>query len=182
MIYKKTTKELLGESVHELAQKSGLDKITVKQIADNCGVSTVTFYKYFKDKYDLISWIYNYRMEEIFADFNDGMITWEQVLACMFSVMREDRAFYHNAYKNVVGQNGFFQSTSERLYELFTESVKKNYSVKITAETDFYIKYYLGGIATCFFDWFGKGCEGDIDDIAGRLCELAPEPLVPYLF
>ena len=182
MIYKKTVKELLGESVHELAKKSDLDKVTVKQIAENCRISTVTFYKYFRDKYDLIAWIYTYQMEEIFADFDDGMISWAQTLTALFSIVQEDKSFYGNANKNVVGQNGFSESTAAKLYELFTGSVKKKYSAEVDGEMDFYIKFYLGGITACFFDWFGGGCVGDIGVIVERLCELAPQFLVPYLF
>ena len=44
MIRRKTTKEILGESVHELAAKKPIDKITVREIVENCGLSPATFY------------------------------------------------------------------------------------------------------------------------------------------
>lgn len=61
LIRRKTTKELLGESIHELAQKKPVDKITVREITDNCGMAPATFYRHFHDKYELIAWIYNYQ-------------------------------------------------------------------------------------------------------------------------
>lgn len=45
----------MGESVRELAAQRSLDKITVKEIAQNCGVTSATFYNHFRDKYDLIA-------------------------------------------------------------------------------------------------------------------------------
>ena len=53
---RKNAKEILAESFQELARGKNIDKITVKEITDNCGYSTVTFYRQVKDKYDLIAW------------------------------------------------------------------------------------------------------------------------------
>ena len=50
---RKTTKEILAESFQELALKKNVERITVKEITDNCQLSTTTFYRLFKDKYDL---------------------------------------------------------------------------------------------------------------------------------
>jgi len=53
---RKTTKEILAESFRELAQTKSIDKITIQDITDNCGYSPATFYRHFKDKYDMIAW------------------------------------------------------------------------------------------------------------------------------
>ena len=53
---RKTTKEILAESFRELAESKSIDKITVQEIVNNCDYSTATFYRHFKDKYDLIAW------------------------------------------------------------------------------------------------------------------------------
>ena len=55
---RKTTKGILAESFRELAEGQSVDKITVQEIVDNCDYSTATFYRHFKDKYDLIAWNY----------------------------------------------------------------------------------------------------------------------------
>ena len=55
---RKTAKEILAESFRELSALKSADKITIKDIASNCGYSTATFYRNFKDKYDLIAWDY----------------------------------------------------------------------------------------------------------------------------
>ena len=52
---RKTAKEILADSFRELAEQKTVDKITVKDITENCGYSTATFYRQFKDKYDLIN-------------------------------------------------------------------------------------------------------------------------------
>ena len=52
---RKTTQELLAESFRELAQGRSIDRITIRQIVENCGYSPATFYRHFRDKYDLIA-------------------------------------------------------------------------------------------------------------------------------
>lgn len=42
---RKTAKEILAETFQELAEKKSIDKITVKDITDNCGYSPATFYR-----------------------------------------------------------------------------------------------------------------------------------------
>ena len=53
---RKTAKEMLVESFRELAEKKAVDKITVQDIIEACGFSKTTFYRSFKDKYDLMAW------------------------------------------------------------------------------------------------------------------------------
>lgn len=47
---RKTAKEILMASFQELAAVKSIDKITIQEIADNCGYSSATFYRNFKDK------------------------------------------------------------------------------------------------------------------------------------
>ena len=58
---RKTTKEILAESFRELAENRPVDKITIQEIVDNCDYSPATFYRHFKDKYDMIAWDYVHR-------------------------------------------------------------------------------------------------------------------------
>ena len=52
---RKTTKEILAESFRELAENRPVNKITIQEIVDNCDFSPETFYRHFRDKYDLIA-------------------------------------------------------------------------------------------------------------------------------
>ena len=75
---RKTAKEILAESFQELAEKKPVDKITVKDITGNCGYSTATFYRHFRDKYDLIAWYHAAGTAEIMAKIGkDGYTTYD---------------------------------------------------------------------------------------------------------
>ncbi len=42
--------------MHEITP---VEEITVRQITENCGVTSQTFYRNFLDKYDLINWYFD---------------------------------------------------------------------------------------------------------------------------
>ena len=50
------TKRALEASLKKLLLQKPLDKITINDIAEDCGISRMTFYYHFKDIYDLIEW------------------------------------------------------------------------------------------------------------------------------
>ena len=50
------TKYALENSLKNLLLQKPLDKITISDITDDCGISRMTFYYHFKDIYDLVEW------------------------------------------------------------------------------------------------------------------------------
>ena len=77
---RKTTKEILTESFREIAEMKPINKITVRDITDNCGYSPATFYRHFKDKYELIACDYVTRIEEITAKVGTDDYKWSDTL------------------------------------------------------------------------------------------------------
>ena len=75
---RKTAKEILAESFREIADKKPINKITVRDITDNCGYSSATFYRHFKDKYDLIAYDYMTRIESINEKIGNDGYKWKR--------------------------------------------------------------------------------------------------------
>ena len=53
------TKAALSEGIKEIMKEKKLSQITIKDITEKCGVSRNAFYYHFRDKYDLINWIFS---------------------------------------------------------------------------------------------------------------------------
>ena len=56
-----TTKRALEASLKHLLLQKPLKKITINDIAEDCGISRMTFYYHFKDIYDLVEWAKGHR-------------------------------------------------------------------------------------------------------------------------
>ena len=52
-----TTKQALEASLKKLMLCKPLHKITIQNIANDCGISRMAFYYHFKDIYDLVEWV-----------------------------------------------------------------------------------------------------------------------------
>ena len=50
------TKQILEESLKKLMLQKPLDKITIRDLTEDCDISRMAFYYHFKDIYDLVEW------------------------------------------------------------------------------------------------------------------------------
>ena len=53
------TKYELADAMKRCMKTAPVEKITVKEIVEACGVTRQTFYRNFQDKYDLINWYFD---------------------------------------------------------------------------------------------------------------------------
>ena len=59
-------KYLLADAMKQCMKKAAVEKITVKEIVEECGTTRQTFYRNFRDKYDLINWYFDKILQESF--------------------------------------------------------------------------------------------------------------------
>lgn len=64
------TRKLISEKTLELASKRPVNKITVKEVVDACGITRNTFYYHFHDVYDVLNSILKDKMTELNFDDN----------------------------------------------------------------------------------------------------------------
>ena len=66
------TKRALAASLKNLLLQKPLNKITINDIAEDCGISRMTFYYHFKDIYDLVEWTCAEDAARALEGFRDG--------------------------------------------------------------------------------------------------------------
>ena len=52
------TKTALAEALKDLMRKKPFARISVSDICESCGLNRKSFYYHFRDKYDLLNWIF----------------------------------------------------------------------------------------------------------------------------
>lgn len=92
------TKYLLARSMKECMQSSSVESITVKQIAENCGLTRQTFYRNFLDKYDLINWYFDKLLAKSFEHMGQGKNIYN-ALVKKFTYIEEERTFLSIAFR-----------------------------------------------------------------------------------
>ena len=60
-------KRVIADAFFSLAQKKNIDKITVKELVEKCGISRQSFYYHFRDVMDVMNWSLQQAIEEVLA-------------------------------------------------------------------------------------------------------------------
>ena len=59
-----TTKDKIADTLERLLEHQSFDKITIKLLVTECGISRQSFYYYFKDILDVIEWLAHQNTQE----------------------------------------------------------------------------------------------------------------------
>ena len=104
-------KYALSLSLKKLLSNHGLDKITVKELVEDCGVNRQTFYYYFRDIYDLLEWTFQEDAEHFLRGTEHR--DWKQGLWEVMAYLRENRTLVWNAYHSISHEavSGFLKRT-----------------------------------------------------------------------
>lgn len=149
-------KYVLALSLKDLARNKSLDKISVRDIVDNCGAGRQTFYNHFKDKYDLINWIYEsnaYRIRNMFIDVENR----DKVISMLLLHIKENQPFYANAF-NYEGQNLFLEFLYKNTYDSYMQLIKKRFGEnQITDSLAYTLEFYSYGAVNMVKRWSEKG-------------------------
>ena len=110
------TKRALASALRELMDEVPFDKIQVAHICERCDMNRKSFYYHFKDKYDLLNWIFDTEIIS-FAQRLTAAQEFDQRVEEIREVCNyfyENRNFYRKALK-VEGQKFLFRTLSRVL-------------------------------------------------------------------
>ncbi len=155
MIVRPSTRDLLAASLQELSRSSPVDKISVRQIADNCGLTATTFYNHFENKYALMAWIYNRKVEQV-IDGIGSRWGWQYALYEFAALLEEDRTFYSNALTNTEGMLSFRRSTNDAAIERIRQRLVALHGEQ-PGDVLFLVKFYMRAVSDSIEAWFLRG-------------------------
>jgi probable dihydroxyacetone kinase regulator len=146
------TKKALAAAMKELMVQMDFAKISVGDICEKCGMSRKSFYYHFRDKYDLVNWIfYTEFIERVGLNaVSDG----RELLAGICEYFYENRAFYINAF-HVEGQNSFTEFFAETLHPFMLAYV--NERIGEQEHRDFFCTFYTDALRVAITQWLREG-------------------------
>lgn len=96
----KLTERALAEAVTELLKSRTLDKITIKDITSECGLTRNTFYYHFHDVYDLLRWVFEQKTAEIMRKY-EAQEDWEGGLKETLDYLYENQVMITHLYESI---------------------------------------------------------------------------------
>ncbi|MDD2213187.1 MAG: TetR/AcrR family transcriptional regulator C-terminal domain-containing protein [Oscillospiraceae bacterium] len=147
-----STKKALAQAMKELMAEKAMSKISVGEIADSCGMSRKSFYYHFKDKYDLVNWIY-YTEFVSTIQFKSNMDPWT-IIQLICDYFYANRVFYTNAFQ-IEGQNSFrdyFADVMTPVMEVVFQDL-----VRPQPHRDFFISFMVDAVRLAIIRWLKEG-------------------------
>lgn len=152
------TKRALATALRELMKEVPFEKIQVAQICERCDMNRKSFYYHFKDKYDLVNWIFDTEIIPFIckADKSGQYEQRVEMLREICDYFYANRSFYRAALK-IQGQNSF----SEHLGEFVRPLLKLRLTnlVGNIANDDFTLNFFADAAICSLERWLlDKNC------------------------
>lgn len=153
------TQKALAESLKKLLNRKTLNKITVSDITNDCGVNRQTFYYHFHDVYELVDWIFAEEMKR-YAQEGFTPDNWRDVMMRLMDNFLEDRHFIINVY------NSLNRKELEKYMGVFVKpavtdivnEIARNYDV-YTEDIDFLTSTLTASLTGIVAEWIGGGMD-----------------------
>ena len=142
------TKQALIASFKKLLETEPFDKITISDITNDCGLSRQTFYYHFRDKYDLVNWIYDTEFISV-ARSRQYASGWDRI-ADLCAYFYENRRFYCKVLA-IQGQNSFSDHFRELIVPVLEEVLRDILPEKDVLE--FHINFFSDAFICALERW-----------------------------
>lgn len=164
-----TTKLALEASLKKLLLKKPVDKITINDLTEDCGISRMAFYYHFKDIYDLIEWACLEDGKRALAD-KKTYSTWSEGLEQIFEAVLENKPFILNVYHSV-SQKKIESYLYKLTYDLLADVVEEECrDAAVSGEDKALIaEFYKYGFVGMMLHWIDGRHEGGLQ----RTCAAA---------
>lgn len=164
-----TTKRALEASLKNLLKQKPLNKITINDIAEDCGINRMTFYYHFKDIYDLIEWSC---VEDVTKALKGKKTydTWQQGFLQIFQAAIENKPFVMNVYHSVSREQveTFLYKLTYDLMIGVIEEMSSGMAIK-DSDKKFIADFYTYAFVGLMLDWIKNDMKKDPQVLIDRL-------------
>ncbi len=167
------TKGIIIEAFRKLLTKHKFDDITVQNILDEAHCSRGTFYRHFKDKYDIMNYYYSVSRQLINSE--PGLSRTEKIRLIIDSFA--NNVHYFQGVVDTEGSNSFlvFIKNSSMQYFLDIYRNKTDSIDPIPARIRFMADFLSSGYASVIRDWIIKDNLLSKNELAECLYAMTPE-------
>ncbi len=173
-------REKLARAIKEEMEQASLDKITVTQIVERAGVTRQTFYRNFKDKYDLVNWHFEQLAQKSFKQMGVSL-TLREGLIKKFEFLKGERTFFTQAFRSN-DCNSVVAYDYQCILEFYSAILEKKLRRReLPPDVAFLLQMYCAGSIRMTVEWVTGGMERPIPELVDLLIEAMPQRLYTLL-
>ena len=166
------TKHRIAEAMKTLVRGRSIDDITVSEIIEQSGVSRPTFYRHFRDKYDLVNWYFQELCDQSFLQMGVSL-SLPEALNRKFQFLQSEQEFFSAAFR-CSSQNNLMEYDYECIYHFYSTFIQQHSEVMFTPEIEFVLELYCRGSIAMTARWAVSGMTVEPAIITGWLIASLP--------
>lgn len=163
------TKRAMEQSLKNLLLKKPLNKITITDITEDCGINRMTFYYHFQDIYDLVEWACYEDAKKALKN-KKTHDTWQQGLTQLLYAVRDNKPFIINVYNCV--DKGQVEKYLKPLTDDLLLGVVEEESINVNVREEdkkFIAQVYSYCFVGIMLDWIKNDMKEKPEDLVERL-------------
>lgn len=163
------TQKAIAESLIKLLNEKPLDKITIKDIVEDCGINRNTFYYHFEDIPSLVKMILNGETQKVLLR-QEELVSWEEdfIRAAQFALQNK-KVVYHiyNSVQREDAEKYLYDIAGDVMWH-YVEAVAAGSRAK-EEDKRLIADFYKSALVGMTLDWLNNGMK------------YSPEPLIRRL-
>ena len=149
------TKKALADSLKLFLTKKILTKITVSEIAADCGVNRKTFYYHFEDIHALLKWMLEQEAIEVVKNF-DLIAEYEEAILFVMDYVEKNDAILNNICYSLGREElkRFFYADFIGITRSFVNGVERLEQIRVPDDyKEFLCQFYTEALSAVLLEW-----------------------------
>lgn len=165
------TKGMFADELEAMMARVPLSKVRVADLCARCGVERRVFYYHFKDKYDLVAWMFD---RDYRAATETGAPYTEALYAEAHRRIWARRGFYRRAFEED-SQNSIRCYLLQLSIEANEAALKRHLGVPVLSrERAFEARHFAHGNVGCVIDWLRDAVDATPEQLAAEMFACMP--------
>ena len=183
------TKHIIAETFIDLLKDKPLNQITVTDICKNAQINRGSFYKYYKNVYDLMEQLQNEGIDELQkmlekTDTSSGSAV-RDILFQVLAVIKSRKSLIESMNVNIcIADDDFIK----RMMNFITDYMRNTVSIDTDQEADQTImerrfmvnQYILGGCSNLIMNWINTGMTMEEETLVDYILEFTNKSQQDY--
>lgn len=168
------TKGMFAAELETMMASLPLSQVRVADLCERCGVERRVFYYHFRDKYDLVAWMF----ERDYALASDGKTPYtEELYAASHRRLWARRAFYRRAFEEDA-QNSIYRYLLQLSVEANEMVLRRFLGVSdLSPAHAFSARHFAHGNVGCVVDWLRGAVDATPEQLAAYMFSCMPREL-----
>lgn len=172
---KNRTKLWIADQMRGMMKYKSIEKIRVSEICEAAGIERSTFYYHFRDKYDLIAWMFYH------SAGNTNVIDLKEASENIRK-MKNDILFFRRAYEDT-SQNALWHYIYEHFVREYTNAAREKLKTDtLETQLEFSIRLYCYGGVGMAKEWILNDNVTSAETVVSMMFNSMPESMRKIYF